>query len=247
MQLERHLAWPCRDCGVRGSSFCGTLIDRAESLPPAPANYVSQIFWQADRDSVIRSGGANYLSGPFVLCKGWAYRFYRFPDGRRQILSVLIPGDPFSVVTLLDPNSNFAVQAATDVKFCQLAHDDLKGALATQPHVRDSLGALHAAEMDDAISTAIELNESDAAKRVAGFLRRLIRRMSARRMAVDADVYPFPLSEMDIADATGLDPGDVNRALQKLRQSAILSIANDRITIIDAAELDGFVGSRSSR
>jgi CRP-like cAMP-binding protein len=91
--------------------------------------------------------------------------------------------------------------------------------------------------MNETISASVELNERDPVKRVAGFIRRLVTRLSARGIAIGADVYQFPLTHTDIADATGLAPGEVNLALQKLQQNAILNIANDRITIIDAAKL----------
>ncbi|HVZ54100.1 MAG TPA: Crp/Fnr family transcriptional regulator [Pseudolabrys sp.] len=222
------------------------MIDRALAREPSPPNRIAQIFWRAGKDNVIRNGDKNYLSGPFVLCKGWAYRFYRLPDGRRQILSVLIPGDLFSAAALLAPDSDFSVQAATDIEFCQLAHDDVRQNLASEPAIRDALGRSCSAEMDEAISTSIALNHSDAALRIASFAHRLTRRMLARQISIEADVYPFHLTPVDIADATGLTPDDVNRALQKLQQSSILNIASDRITIIDAAKLDGFIGSYST-
>lgn len=246
MKLERHLAWPCRDCNVRGASFCGSLIDRSLARQPSPRNAISQVFLGAGKETVVRNGDNNYLSGPFVLCKGLAYRFYRLPDGRRQILSVLIPGDLFSAASLLAPNSEFSIQAATDIEFCQLAHDDVRQELAAEPAIRDALGRSCSAEMDEAIATSVELNERDPAKRIASFLRRLIRRLAARRIAIGEGAFPLHLTHADIADATGLDPDDVNRALQKLRQSAILNIANNRITIIDAVKLDDFIGTSSA-
>lgn len=238
MKLERRLAWPCRDCTVRSSSFCGTLIDRSSSRPPSAQNQISQVFLSADRHNVIRHSGKKYLSGPFVLCKGWAYRFYRFPDGRRQILSVLIPGDMFSAFTLFDPHSDFSVQAVTDIKVCQLGQDDIKRELAAEPGICDAFGKICSIEIDEIISTSIDLNERDAVKRIVGFVQRLVKRLSDRGIAIRADAYPFPLSHTDIADATGLTPDDVNRAIQNLRENSIIDISNNKIIIIDPAKFE---------
>jgi CRP/FNR family transcriptional regulator len=238
--IELQAAWPCRDCAVRSFSFCGTLIDGSPSCPQSEQNKISQVFLRAGKDEVIRHnghGGTNF-SGPMVLCEGWANRFYRFADGRRQILSVLIPGDFFSVSTLLESRSDFSVQAATDVKICQLGRDDIKRKLAAEPDVCDAFEKLCSAEIEKSTSTAIDLNESDAATRVLGFVRRSVKRLSARGMAIRTGVYQFPLSHADIADATGLILDEATHAIQKLRAQCIVDISRDVLTILNEEKIE---------
>ena len=231
MKFERQLSWPCHDCAVRGSSFCSSLIDRRPSdLRPAQ-NQVSQVFLNAEKHEVVRHGANGNFSGPFVLCEGWAYRFYRFPDGRRQILSVLLPGDLFSAVTLLDPQPDFSVQAITDIKICQLGRDDIRKELAENPTACDAFGKACSVEIAETRSTVIDLNECCGVKRTVGFLRRLIKRLSARGIAIGAGVYPFPLTHTDIADATGLTVDEVNRAIRDLRD--IVDMSDNLLTVID--------------
>lgn len=238
MKVERQLAWPCRDCGVRGSSFCSTLIGASPSVTPVPSNEISQIFLQAEKHNVIQQSGEPNPSGTYVLCKGWAFRFVRFPDGRRQILSVLIPGDLFSAFALFDPNPAFSIQAATDVNVCQLGGDGVKKELTKNPNAYDMFGNLCSAEIDDMASTSLDLVEPHAATRIAGFTRRLVRRLAARGINNGAGTYPFPLTPVDIADATGLAPDDVNRAIDELRDNRVVDLSNDEITILDSARFD---------
>jgi CRP-like cAMP-binding protein len=225
---------------VRGSSFCGTLIDGSPSSPPSEQSHISQIFMSAGKDDVILHDGhgGKEGSGPMVLCEGWAYRFHRFADGRRQILSVLIPGDLFSVSALLDRQPEFPVQAATDIKYCQLGRDDIKRKLAAESGLCDAFGKLCAAETDESTSTVIGLNERDAARRVLGFVQRLVKRLSARGITVGSGVYQFPLCHADIADATGLIPGDVGHALKNLREHGILDMSDNELTILNSAEFE---------
>jgi CRP/FNR family transcriptional regulator, anaerobic regulatory protein len=240
LEEELQAAWPCRDCTVRGSSFCGTLIDGSPWCPQPGQSHISQVFLSASKDEVIRHNGhgGKDRSGPMVLCEGWAYRFYRFADGRRQILSVLIPGDFFSTSTLLDPHPDFSIQAATDVKICQLGRDDIKRKLAAEPSLCDAFGKLCSAEIDETTSTVIDLNESNSVKRVLGFVQRLVKRLSARGMTIRKGVYEFPLSQADIADATGLTANDVSRAIENLRQRGIVDILNGKLTVLDSAEFE---------
>jgi CRP-like cAMP-binding protein len=225
---------------VRSSSFCGTLVDGSPSCPQSGQDKISQVFSSAGKNEVVwhnGHGGKNF-SGPMVLCEGWAYRFHRFADGRRQILSVLIPGDLFSASALLNPHSDFPVQAATDIRICQLGHDDIKRKIAAEPDVCDAFGKLCAVESDESTSTVIDLNEGDAATRVLGFVRRLVTRLSARGMTIRTGVYQFPLSHADIADATGLTPDDVNRAIQKLRAQGIVDISKDVLTVLNEEKIE---------
>jgi CRP-like cAMP-binding protein len=240
VNFERRLAWPCRDCTVRGSSFCGTLIDGSPSSPQLEQNKISQAFLRAAKDEpILHNGhGGKDFSGPMVLCEGWAYRFYRFSDGRRQILSVLIPGDLFSASALLDPHPDFSIRAATDVKICQLGRDDIKRKLAAKPSVCDAFGKLCSVEIDEMTSAVIDLNESNSVKRVLGFVQRLVKRLSARGITIRRGVYEFPLRQADIADATGLTADDVSRAIENLRQRGIVKIFNGILTILNSAEFE---------
>jgi CRP-like cAMP-binding protein len=232
------MAWPCHGCAVRNSSFCGSLIDRPSTQPAPGQNSVTQVFASADKHEIIQPGGAGYLSGPFVLCKGWAYRFYRFPDGRRQILSVLIPGDLFSAFALLDSRTDFSVQAVTDIEVCQFGRDDVKRQLAAEPHVCDAFGQLCAREIGEVLATSVDLKQGNPIKRVTGFIQRIIKRLAARGIAIGTSVYPFPLSVIDIADAIGLNPDDVNRSLQKLHENRVINISNDAITVLNSTTLE---------
>lgn len=240
MTIELHTAWPCRDCAVRGVSFCGTLIDGSPSGQQSGQNKISQAFLGAGKDEVIRHNGhgGQDRSGPLVLCEGWAYRFHRFADGRRQILSVLIPGDLFSASALLDWQPDFSLQAATDVKYCQLGRDDIKRKLAAEPGVCDAFVKLCAVETDESTSTVISLNERNAAKRVLGFIQRLVKRLSARSITMGGGAYQFPLSHADIADATGLIPDEVGRALKDLREDGIVDMSDSVLTILNSAEFN---------
>ena len=171
------------------------------------------------------------------MCEGWAYRFYRLPDGRRQILSVLIPGDLFSAFDLLGPHPDFSVQAATDVKLCRLGSADIKRELSAAPDLLDEFGKLCCSEIDDMTSASIDLARRDHGERIVGFVQRLIKRLAARGIMAGAGACPFPLSPTDIADATGLTPDDVSAALENLRADRIIDISNGVLTVLDPTRL----------
>lgn len=231
MRLQRELSWPCRDCEVRSTSFCTSVIGPR----PGAGRHISQNFFTAEKNETIYRDGDGQSPKPFVLCKGWAYRFHLFPDGRRQILSLLIPGDLYFPAASESAQPVHAIQAATDVEFCELQRDEIKRELAANTAARDEFCASYAHDIDESIAALSNLNESNPATRVANFLQRLVKRLAARGIRLGANVYPFPLAPVDIADAVGLTVDDVNRAIQILRTDRIADLSNGALTIINAA------------
>lgn len=233
MKVERQLTWPCHDCAVRDSSFCSALIGRAPSNATATENQFSQFFATAARHEVIANEQNGRLIGPLVLCKGWAIRYYQFADGRRQILSVLIPGDLFFLSTLANERPDYAVQTVTETEICELRREDLSRQIASDAATLEAFSELCARERDELHATVINFNEPDPVNRVLNFARRLVNRLAARGIRIGADVYPFPLSPTEIADATALAVADVNRAFQFLRHECIADLSNNKLTILD--------------
>jgi CRP/FNR family transcriptional regulator len=200
---------------------------------PTSEKKIAQIFFNVAKNTIIQESGTQFFPGSYVLCQGWAYRFFRFPDGRRQIISVLIPGDLFSAFALFNPQTTFSVQAATDVSICQLESEGIKKHLAENPETCDAFGGLCSTEIAEMTAISIILTEPDATKRVAGFIRRLILRLSARGIRNSANVYPFPLTDLEIADATGLAPNDVRFAIQALHAERVIALSNSQVTVFD--------------
>jgi CRP-like cAMP-binding protein len=238
MKIERQLDWPCRDCTVRGSSFCSTVTGPVDEGSSALESKIPQMFFNAAKNTVFQESGTQYFPGPYVLCQGWAYRFFRFPDGRRQILSVHIPGDVFSASALFNPQTTFSVQAATNVKVCQLGSDSIKKELVNNSEACEAFGILCSTEVEEAAATSVNLTEPHATARIVGFIRYLVARLTARGIQNAANVYPFPLTPTEIADATGLAPDDVTRAIRILREEYVIDLSNDEVTILDHAKFE---------
>src|SRR4051812_31616944 len=144
-------ASPCQSCTVRDGNLCGAVLSRSAALV--------QSRWSAPaQDHAAAHARQNiYFCGEpsddvYVICKGWAISFVQLPDGRRQVLAVLLPGDLFSVTSLFEPSLQFSVQALTEVVYCRYKRDDLQAKLATEADLRNVLARL----------TVFERRESDA-------------------------------------------------------------------------------------
>src|SRR4051812_33479951 len=64
------------------------------------------------------AGEQEPVRSPSLVLNGWACRARIFRDGRRQILSFLVPGDLINVTDCPDPLATTMVTAVTGVTLC---------------------------------------------------------------------------------------------------------------------------------
>ena len=118
----------CNTCQFHSSNFCGALFGTT-GRPMAIGGKHREI---AARQNIYRAGELN--EGVLVICDGWAVRFVQLPNGKRQILSVLLPGDLVSPTAIFEGQFGFSVQAVTDVRYCYFPFADVRAR-----HSRQSL------------------------------------------------------------------------------------------------------------
>ena len=157
----------------------------------------------------------------YTLFSGWAFRFKTLPDGRRQILNFLLPGDLLGLQSKLFEHSDHGVEALTDVVLCAFARAKIWNVFATHPQLAFDLTWLGAREeslVDDGLLSA---GRRTAAERLAALLLQLYRRAEAVGLHRDGGVE-LPLTQAHLADALGLSQVHVNRTMQALRRAQLL-------------------------
>ncbi|WP_291296529.1 Crp/Fnr family transcriptional regulator [Elioraea sp.] len=179
---------------------------------------------------VISEGGAD--DRIYTLLAGWAFRYKSLPDGRRQILNILLPGDIIGLqAELLDAMAH-GVEALTDVSLCVFARDMVWSVFRVHPALALDLTWLAAHEerlVDDAI---LSIGRRTALERVAALLVHLYKRAVASGL-LDGGSVPFPLTQAHIADTLGLSVVHTNRTLQRLRRAGLADTAGGRLVLGD--------------
>jgi CRP-like cAMP-binding protein len=184
--------------------------------------------------TLIRYGESN--GQLYTLFSGWAMRHRLLPDGRRQILQILLPGDLIGLDGIFLDAPQYSVQAATDITFCVL---DTR-LLAEMPFIQSRLSrritkvALIEHRMLETLLTII--GRCNAEERIAYFILDLHTRLSRRRL-IDGESFAFPLTQQQLADAVGLNIIHTNRVLRRLRMRELLTIHHHRAEIYDLAGL----------
>jgi len=221
---------PCNTCHFRNANFCGALLGRG-GQPMAIVGRHREI---AARQNIYRAGEAS--EGVLMICDGWAVRFVQLPNGKRQILSVLMPGDLVGATALIDGQLGFSIQAVTEVRYCYFPFAEVRARLQDNPSLFNFWLRLTAAEQRDADRRLVDLGQRPAQERIAALLTYVMRRCEQRGEVVGGE-FPFPLSQQQVADFTGLTPVHTCRVLSTLRKQGICEVGHGCVKVLERGEL----------
>jgi CRP-like cAMP-binding protein len=171
-----------------------------------------------------------------VICSGWAMSSVALPDGRRQILSFLLPGDVVSAGSMLAPMSGHTVEAITEVTCRKFRRDEIKELMFKRSDLLEKLFELWSEAKTRADQLALDLGRRRADERIARLILRLAEKV-AKRTPVRSQTFDFPLRQRHIADATGLTPVHVSKVLGELQRAGLFESSGRSLTILNAAEL----------
>lgn len=171
-----------------------------------------------------------------IICSGWSVSSVALPDGRRQILSFLLPGDAVSTGFLFGPLSGRYVEAVTEVTYRKFKRSDLRAILFENPDLFDRISKTWIEERVQADQLALDLGRRTASERIARQILNLAERL-ARRGMVRGQTMDFPLRQRHIADATGLTPVHVSKVLGEFQRARLIEISSRSLTILNEAEL----------
>jgi CRP-like cAMP-binding protein len=171
-----------------------------------------------------------------IICSGWAMSSVALPDGRRQIISFLLPGDMVSAGSLLAPMSGHTVEAITEVTYRKFRRDEIKELVFKRSDLLEKLFGLWNEAKARADQLALDLGRRRADERIARLVLRLADKV-AKRTSVRSQTFDFPLRQRHIADATGLTPVHVSKVLGELQRAGLVEISGRSLTILNDAEL----------
>jgi len=183
------------------------------------------------------------MQGVKIVCRGWAFAFSILPDGRRQILSFLLPGDFASTAAVLNERVGISLQALTEVCYCDYDRGDLIDCVRSDSKVFEKFSELCNTERNEANEMVTDLGRRTANQRVARLILALMARLQERNQVRDGS-FEFPLRQQHIADATGLTPVHVSRVFSAFRQAGMLAVKGRSLTVQNEAELQRISSER---
>lgn len=188
----------------------------------------------AARRDLIREGDQpRYVH---LVLDGWACRYKTLPDGRRQIVAFFLPGDFCDLNVYILREMDHSVGAITKLRIADISREDMDALTESHPRITQALW------WHELVSAAIQrewtlnLGQRSAFERIAHLMVELFLRLEVVGLT-KGDSCDFPLTQNDIADATGLTAVHVNRTLQELRRAGLIVLQGRSLTIPDMAAL----------
>lgn len=171
-----------------------------------------------------------------IILEGWACRSRQLADGRRQIVSILLPGDSCDPHVFLLDQMDHAISALTPLVYAQIPGLTMQQLSARSP-------TLDRAFHREALATAAIQREWTVSLGCRSGIERLAHlfcEVHARLKAVgltDGESCPLPLTQHDLAHALGQTSVHINRTLQELRGQGLITLRSRRLTIHDLDRL----------
>jgi CRP-like cAMP-binding protein len=180
--------------------------------------------------TIVRAGVT--LSHCTLLIDGFVCRYRDLADGQRQIMELHVPGDFLDLHSFLLKQLEHNVGSLTPVSFALVPHDAVRTITERNPHLTRMLW--FSTLLDAAIhrEKILSVGRRSAASRIAHLLCELYVRLEIVGLT-DGFVYKLPLTQTDLADATGLTSVHVNRMLKRLRDDGLLTFRGGEVVIHD--------------
>jgi CRP-like cAMP-binding protein len=172
----------------------------------------------------------------FVLAEGFALRYRIMPDGRRQVLNVLIPGDTVGYPACFVDTALYSVTAISKAIIYTIDFAEVEVLFRDRPRLALTLFWSMSREAALLGEHLADVGWRDAQQRLAHFLLEMATRLAAVNMG-DGTAYELPLTQARIADVLGLSVPHVNRMLRRLREDGLIELAWRRVRILDRAAL----------
>ena len=234
---------------------CQMLSDRAMSSVPPAHRLISRLqhyvqFSDDERVAIETACGGPVVTvrqrrdliregdrprGVNLILDGWAFRYKTLEDGRRQIIAFYLPGDLCDLHGYILKEMDHSVGALTPVRYVEIPRDRIEGLSMLGPRLNQAFwwDTLTAAAIQR--EWTVNLGQRDAIERLSHLFCELFFRLRIVGL-VEGNCCEIPLTQTDLAEATGMTPVHVNRMVQELRARGLIRWKGREF---EALDLDG--------
>ena len=183
----------------------------------------------------------------YTLFSGWAFRYKSLPDGRRQILNFLLPGDLVGLQGSVIGKMEHSVESLSPVVLCVFQRDSLATLFEGYPSLAFDITWLASREERMLDENLLSVGRRSALERAAYLIAFLYQRAEKIGMAKRPLI---PISQQHVADTLGLSIVHTNKTLRKLAERGLIRWHDRACEVLDPVglpELSGWDGLGESR
>lgn len=186
------------------------------------------------RRDLIREGDAP--RSLYLVLDGWACHYRTLEDGRRQTVDFAVPGDLCDLNLFILDRMDHSIGAITNLKVAEIDRDDFLHVVTNFPNITTALWWQELVSKSIHREWIVNVGLRTALERIAHLFCEMFLRLETVSLT-DGYSCDFPLTQQDIADATGMTPVHVNRTIQELRRQGLVTLEKQKLTIPDMLAL----------
>jgi CRP-like cAMP-binding protein len=171
----------------------------------------------------------------FVVFSGLACRFKLLPDGRRQILAYLLPGDMCDPRQLLQSHFDHAICTLVPSEVGTLNASTVQR-LEKYPNILLAMSRHAATQQAIAREWLVNVGHRTAFERIGHLVCEIFTRLEAVGLT-QGHSFELPLTQAELGDTLALSSVHVNRTLMELRRLKLVTFQNRLIRIHDFTAL----------
>jgi CRP-like cAMP-binding protein len=167
-----------------------------------------------------------------LLLKGFAYRQKLVRDGSRQIISFHIPSEFVDLQNGMLGVADHNVQSLNRSDVAVIPRDALIAATEARPAIRTAMWIDTLIDASIFREWVVNVGRRNARTRIAHLLCEMALRLEQNGDGKDGS-FDFPVTQEQLADATGLTSVHTNRTLQALRREGLIQLTAGSLEVLD--------------
>jgi CRP-like cAMP-binding protein len=224
----------------------GRLIRKLETFTPlveaeqrALAEAITSVRRFGAHEDLIQEGEP--ADGVKLILEGLACRYKLLPDGRRQIVAYLVPGDLCDIRILLLKRLDHSIGTLAAVEAAILSQESVLDLIERFPNLARALWWSTLVEEAITREWVVNVGHRTAFERLAHLFCEIFSRLQAVGLTQE-NRCELPLTQTELADTLALSLVHVNRMLMEMRRAGLVTFQNRQLVIHDLPALQSASG-----
>jgi CRP-like cAMP-binding protein len=184
--------------------------------------------------TIIREG--EKVDDIHLVLTGLAARSKTLRSGERQFMALLVPGDLCDVEVFVLEGMDHDIMAVTDTTCVLIPAKIMEGLLTESTKLTKALWWSTMTDSAVLREWIVDHGSRDSLERIAHLMCEMLIRYRVIGETTDESI-PFPLTQEELADATGMTPVHANRMIQQLRSEGLIELTGRMLTVLDTKGL----------
>ena len=215
----------CLECPLRGLKIFRDFT--ASELKFVDSFKTGELRLKAGATLLHEGEATDYL---YTLLSGWMFRYKSLPDGRRQILKYVLPGDFVGLQASVFHEAQHTIEALSDTVLCVFPRKKLWSLYSGQPGLGYDVTWLAAREEKMLDDNLLSIGRRTALERMAYLIMHLYRRARELKLVTDL-AFLTPINQQHLADTLGLSLVHTNKTVRKLHDRGVI-VWRDRVLTV---------------